>query len=355
MVFGLTTWQWMSLAVMLAGSIAVAFVLRVVIASLIRRVLRKAYDQVPHPRLVTSVSRSLALMVVAELDGIVIELLELSPKATARLEVILDTAAVIFVTIAAYQFIELACTRVVAHVMRNREHGRDIAATIGPLIGSTLKFLVAIIGISAALGMLGVNILAIITGLSIGGAAIALASQDTVKNLFGSIVILSERPFVVGDWITTQGVEGVVEEIGFRSTRIRTFSDSVVFVSNAKLADSTIENMDMRNVRRFKTTFHVDIATGPEALQKLTDDVRRVISSDSMTVLSSKKVLVNVSAITQQGVAITVISWFAVDQDNPEPVVLHRLNVGILTAMQAHGLLIRGDYEPVVDQHGASL
>jgi small-conductance mechanosensitive channel len=221
------------------------------------------------------------------------------------------------------------------------------------LIASTLKFLIVIVGVSSALGMLGVNIAAIITGLSIGGAALALASQDTVKNLFGSVVILSERPFVVGDWITTQGIEGVVEAIGFRSTRIRTFSDTVIFLSNAKLADSTIENMDMRNVRRFKTTINVDIATSPEALQKLLEDIRRVISSDAKTV-SAKKLLVNVSAITEHGVVVTVISWYNVDGDNPEPVVLHRLNMGILTAMQAHGAMIRGDYSPVVDHHGTT-
>jgi MscS family membrane protein len=354
MLLGLTTWQWLIVATMLAGSIVVAFALRAIIASLIRRLLRRAYDHVPHPTLVTSVARSIALMIVAQLDGVALEYLELSKKATQRLDVILDTAAIVFVTIAVYQFIELICSRVVAHVMRHREHGRDIATTIAPLVASTLKFLVAVLGISAALGALGVNIAAIIAGLSIGGAAIALASQDTVKNIFGSIVILSERPFVVGDWITTQGIEGVVEEIGFRSTRIRTFADSVVFLSNAKLADSMIENMDMRNVRRFKTSVNVDIATSPEMLQKLINDIRGVISSDASTVASGKKIFVNVSAITEHGVAITVVSWFKVDNANAEPEVLHRLNMGILTAMQAHGALIRGDYAPVSDHQGTA-
>jgi MscS family membrane protein len=323
MLLGLTTWQWLIVATMLAGSIVVAFALRAIIASLIRRLLRRAYDHVPHPTLVTSVARSIALMIVAQLDGVALEYLELSKKATQRLDVILDTAAIVFVTIAVYQFIELICSRVVAHVMRHREHGRDIATTIAPLVASTLKFLVAVLGISAALGALGVNIAAIIAGLSIGGAAIALASQDTVKNIFGSIVILSERPFVVGDWITT-------------------------------LADSMIENMDMRNVRRFKTSVNVDIATSPEMLQKLINDIRGVISSDASTVASGKKIFVNVSAITEHGVAITVVSWFKVDNANAEPEVLHRLNMGILTAMQAHGALIRGDYAPVSDHQGTA-
>lgn len=352
MIFGLTTWQWIVLATMLAGSIVVVFVLRAVLASLMRRFLRTAYQTVSHPTLVNSVARSLALLIVTQLDGAFLDYLELSSKAAGKLEMILDTSAIIFVTIAVYQFVELMCTRMVSYVMRHNEHGRDIAATIAPLIASTAKFFVSVLGISFALSALGVNIAAIITGLSIGGAALALASQDTIKNLFGSLVILSERPFVVGDWITAQGIEGIVEEIGFRSTRIRTFADTVMFVSNAKMADAMIENMDMRNLRRFKSTVYVDIAAGPDTLQRFIEDVKHVIGQDPNSALKAKKLFVNVSAITQQGIAVTVISWYTTDDNNPEPTVLHRLNIGILQAMRMHGLLIRGEYEPVADQSG---
>ena len=222
MIFGLTTWQWIVLATMLAGSIVVVFVLRAVLASLMRRFLRTAYQTVSHPTLVNSVARSLALLIVTQLDGAFLDYLELSSKAAGKLEMILDTSAIIFVTIAVYQFVELMCTRMVSYVMRHNEHGRDIAATIAPLIASTAKFFVSVLGISFALSALGVNIAAIITGLSIGGAALALASQDTIKNLFGSLVILSERPFVVGDWITAQGIEGIVAMYLVRQQCLRT-------------------------------------------------------------------------------------------------------------------------------------
>jgi len=352
MTLGLTTWQWIVLATMLAGSIVVVVVLRTILASLIRRLFRTTMDAVPPAYLVSSVAQSIALVVVTQIDGSALNYLELSAKAAAKSGMVLDTAAIVFVTIAVYQFVQLICARIVSHVMRHKEHGRDIAVTITPLIASTIKFFVAILGAAFALGTLGVNIAAIITGLSIGGAALALASQDTVKNIFGSLVILTERPFVVGDWISTQGIEGTVEVIGFRSTRVRTFSDTVMYVSNAKLADSLIENMDMRQVRRFKTTVYVDIAAGPETIERFIEDARKTIGDDPNTVLTSKKLLINVSAITQQGVAMTVISWFSVNESNPEPIVLHRLNMILLTAMRAHGLLIRGDYEPVSDQTG---
>ena len=78
--------------------------------------------------------------------------------------------------------------------------------------------------------------------LALGGVALALAAQETLKNLFGSIMILVDKPFQVGDWITAGNTEGVVEDIGFRSTRIRTFPDTLVTIPNSKMADAEINN-----------------------------------------------------------------------------------------------------------------
>jgi hypothetical protein len=97
---------------------------------------------------------------------------------------------------------------------------------------------------------------------------------------------------------------------------------------------------------------YVDIAAGPDTLQRFIEDVKHVIGQDPNSALKAKKLFVNVSAITQQGIAVTVISWYTTDDNNPEPTVLHRLNMGILQAMRMHGLLIRGEYEPVADQSG---
>ena len=94
----------------------------------------------------------------------------------------------------------------------------------------------------AILSETGTNVTTIITGLGLGGLTFALAAQDTAQNLFGGLVILLDKPFAVDDWISTPNIEGVVEDITFRSTRIRTFPNALVVVPNSSLVSSPITN-----------------------------------------------------------------------------------------------------------------
>lgn len=119
-----------------------------------------------------------------------------------------------------------------------------------PFIGKTLKVFVIVFGVLLALQNLGVNVVSLLAGLGLGGLALALAAQDTAANLFGSIMILVDRPFKVGDWIKVLDTEGTVEEIGFRSTRIRTFYNSVVTLPNSTMAKEKIDNFTLRPSRR---------------------------------------------------------------------------------------------------------
>ena len=88
----------------------------------------------------------------------------------------------------------------------------------------------------------GINVSAFVASLGLGGLAFALAAKDTVANLFGSLVIFSDRPFQVGDWVETPNVDGTIEEIGIRSTKIRNHAQALISVPNAVMADTTITN-----------------------------------------------------------------------------------------------------------------
>jgi MscS family membrane protein len=146
-----------------------------------------------------------------------------------------------------------------------------------PLIRKTLKAFVIIIGILVILREgLKVDIWPILTGLSIGGIAIALAAQDTLKNFFGSIMIFIDRPFQIGQWITTGEIDGVIEEVGFRSTRVRTFRDSVMYVPNAKLADSIIDNHSLRRFRRLKTDIAITYDTPAHVIQVFVEGLKEI-------------------------------------------------------------------------------
>ena len=116
-----------------------------------------------------------------------------------------------------------------------------------PLLRKFLKAVVLVLGAVWILSRLDFNVTALLAGVSLGGLAFALAAQDTLKNMFGSLLIFLDKPFQVGDWIQADSIDGTVEEVGFRSTRVRTFANSVIYVPNGKLSDMMVNNMGMRN------------------------------------------------------------------------------------------------------------
>jgi len=142
-----------------------------------------------------------------------------------------------------------------------------------PLLRKAGKLLIGLLAFVLAAQNLGYSVSGLLAGLGLGGFAFALAAKDTIANLFGGVTILADRPFRAGDWITFERTEGVVEEIGLRSTRIRTFAKTVVSVPNQTLANATVENHSLMPRRRVKLTVGVTYDTTPGQLREL---VRRV-------------------------------------------------------------------------------
>ena len=128
-----------------------------------------------------------------------------------------------------------------------------------PLVGRAGKVAVGILAALMILQNMGYSVSGLIAGLGVGGLALALAAQKTLADLFGSIMLLVDRPFVLGDWIRSPdgSIEGVVERIGFRSTRIRTFDRTLVTIPNSRLADFVIDNVTLRPARRVWMTVRV--------------------------------------------------------------------------------------------------
>lgn len=139
------------------------------------------------------------------------------------------------------------------------------------------KGLVIILGVLTTLQNFGVNVVSLLAGLGLGGLALALAAQDTVANLFGSLMILMDQPFKVGDWIKIGNNEGTVEEVGFRSTRIRTFYNSLITIPNSVVAKEQIDNMGMRRRRRVRQTLGIIYETPTAKIKEFTDRVRYLV------------------------------------------------------------------------------
>lgn len=149
-----------------------------------------------------------------------------------------------------------------------------------PLVRRSMKLFVGLIAFILVVQNMGYSIGALLAGFSIGGVAIALASQDTLQNFFGSVVIFVDRPFQVGDWITVGGLEGVVEEVGFRSTRIRTFAQTLITVPNSKIAHEPVNNYSRMEKRRIKLNIGVEYTTSPDRLVAAVNAFRKILADD---------------------------------------------------------------------------
>jgi MscS family membrane protein len=119
--------------------------------------------------------------------------------------------------------------------------------------------------------------------MGIGGLAIALAAKDTVGNVFGSLAILFDRPFEIGDWVTIGDVDGTVEKVGIRSTRIRTFYNSLITVPNSVIINATIDNYGQRRFRRIRIFLGITYDTPPDKIEAFCEGIREVIRQHPYT------------------------------------------------------------------------
>lgn len=142
-----------------------------------------------------------------------------------------------------------------------------------PIFEKAIRSLVAVLGVVILVQEWGYDVGGLIAGLGLGGLAFALAAKDTVANFFGCLVILFDKPFVVGDWVKTSTVEGTVEEISFRSTRVRTFAQALVTVPNAVLANDTVVNWSRMGKRRI--TYQLGVTYASTRTQ-MADCVKRI-------------------------------------------------------------------------------
>ena len=162
-----------------------------------------------------------------------------------------------------------------------------------PLFAKIMRFAIVIIGGLLTAQNLGFNVVSLLAGLGIGGLAFALAAKDMAANLFGSVMIFLDQPFKAGDWVVTDNAEGTVEEVGFRSTKIRTFYDSVISIPNSVLANINIDNMGQRHSRRIKTILGINYDTTPDKIEEFTSGIKEIIKNHPHTKKDGSHVVFN--------------------------------------------------------------
>ncbi|MBX3034065.1 MAG: mechanosensitive ion channel family protein [Bdellovibrionaceae bacterium] len=206
-----------------------------------------------------------------------------------------------------------------------------------PLATKTLKILVVVLSVLIALQNFGVNVASILAGLGLGGLALALAAKDTAANLFGSVTILLDNPFKVGDWIKVGDTEGNVEEIGFRSTRIRTFYNSLITVPNSVIANERIDNMGARRRRRVRQTLGLLYETPPEKIAEFCDSVRYLLQEHPQVAREAVSVTFKNFSAASLDIQVTFHIVDVLDS-NEEEAVTQTLFLEILEAARKAGV-----------------
>ncbi|MGB4439808.1 MAG: mechanosensitive ion channel family protein [Sedimentibacter sp.] len=171
-----------------------------------------------------------------------------------------------------------------AYINKNDKNERtQMSKTVFPLISKLIKAIIIVIAVAAiAVEFNFRQLSSILTGIGIGGAALALASQDLIKNFFGGFVILTDKSFSVGDWIRVDSFEGTVEELGLRSTKIRTIDKEIVTVPNSRFADRELINCSLRENRRVNFTVGAVYDTQPEKLKNVISQIKSMLDNHPM-------------------------------------------------------------------------
>ncbi len=205
-----------------------------------------------------------------------------------------------------------------------------------PLISKTLKVFVSIVGGIFILQNLHVNVGSLLAGLGLGGLAFALAARDTIANFFGSVMIFIDKPFQIGDWVEIKGTEGTVEEVGFRTTRVRTFYNSLVTVPNALIVSSVVDNYGMRQFRRYVTTLGLCYDTPPEKVQAFCEGLRAIIAG--MPSMRKDYYLVEFKDFGESSLQIMVYCFMISPSWNAELRTRTNLNLEILRLTRELGV-----------------
>ncbi len=277
---GLYLWQHLGILLL----ILLSFLIHKLLTFLFNRLLYKGaskigYDQVIRPYLVP-VAKPLSLFVVFVFILIVFPVLQLPVEVSRYFTFAFRALLPLFATIMFYKLVDVFSLYLEKLA---GESGSSLDNHVIPIIRKVLRVFVIIVGGLFILQNLEVNITALLAGLSIGGLALALAAQDTLKNFFGSLMIFIDKPFKVGHWITSGDMDGTVEEIGFRSTRIRTFRNSLTYVPNGKLADASIDNHGLREFRRFFMHIAITYDTPPDLIEVFVEGLRKIVAEHPKT------------------------------------------------------------------------
>ncbi|MEM0913391.1 MAG: mechanosensitive ion channel domain-containing protein [Planctomycetota bacterium] len=272
---GLKYWRWVLLFVLILIGVTLDLLIRGLLRLVAHRLAGEAFCEQDETS-VRRTMRPIGLLAAGAFWLLTFELVGIDGLA----ETIIAGALAVFTSLAgvvsAWRVIDLVAAYLLFKASKSSTRIDDVLI---PLIRTTAKLFVAIVAVVWLASVLDVlnRLWPLVASLGIGSVAFAFAAKDTVENFFGSIAVLLDRPFSVGDWVVIEGHEGIVEQVGFRSTRVRTFYNSQITIPNSNLVRAVVDNYGRRRYRRWKTMLGVQYDTSPEQLAAFTEGIRELI------------------------------------------------------------------------------
>ncbi len=275
--FLIENWQWLGLLVLALLCAVLDRVARFVLAAILKRAAGRTRLQEEE---VAKFERPMGLLFATLAFQLLLPVLGIEPVLRKLLEMAAGTLATVAGVWAAYRLVDVVSSYLSERAKHTSNKFDDMLV---PLLRRTLKIFVTIVGLVYLASLMSEDLWGVVAGLSIGSIAVGFAARDSIENLFGTFTVLLDKPFQLGDWVVSGDLEGTVEQVGFRSTRIRTFYDSVISVPNRHFISSPVENYGARRYRRIKTTLSLTYDTPPEKVEAFCEGIREILREHPYT------------------------------------------------------------------------
>jgi MscS family membrane protein len=271
--FLLEHWQWIGIGVLLV----LGYVLDRLSRWLARRfVLRAAGFRrgLLDPEQLKRFERPVGLFAGAAAARLLLPLLDLDPAHFSRCDYAAKVLLVGAIVWAAYRMVDLICGYLDERASLTSSKFDDMLV---PLLRRTLRVVVLVLGAIFLIVQAGGDLWSVIAGLSVGSLALGFAARDSIENLFGTFTVLLDKPFQLGDTIKLSDVEGSVEQVGLRSTRVRTSIDSLVTIPNRRFISDSVENLGARRARRLRAVLSLTCDTSGERVEAYCEGMRELL------------------------------------------------------------------------------
>jgi MscS family membrane protein len=334
-------WQWIGLAVILVSAVLAGFLGRAIVIQLIR--LRSRV----FPERLTKVTEKAMRRAGGLLTGVgvcypMLDEIALPPGLDHFWRMVLEGATIVAIATLAYALWDAVSDEIAARATGSQRAEKLLV----PMARKFVRAIIVVVAVLVAATLLfGADVRGIMASLGIGGLVVALASKDSVENLFGSLTILFDMPFAIGDWVKIDKTEGIVEEINLRSTRIRTFEDTVITLPNANLIRASVENYSARRSRRQRLSVRVSYDTKPDALDAFCAELRSWISEQAK--VAPGKTLVDISELDEPSLGVLVQCHFQISTQAEELEMRHALALQILRLRDKHDVSFAAHPRPL--------